>query len=106
MPDAPASSAHHALLTADLPSQQTMNAACLPCLLSPAESRITPEIVAEVETLDVSTAQATVPADKDMILGMIRASIGIDDMNKQVSSDWRMEGTNGHDEEWMGADST
>ncbi|KAG2431289.1 hypothetical protein HYH02_013420 [Chlamydomonas schloesseri] len=45
---------------------------------------ITPEILAEVEALDVSTAQATVPADKDMILDMIRNSIGIGDMNKQV----------------------
>ncbi|KAG2431288.1 hypothetical protein HYH02_013419 [Chlamydomonas schloesseri] len=49
-----------------------------------SESVITPEILAEVEALDVSTAQATVPADKDMILDMIRNSIGIGDMNKQV----------------------
>jgi hypothetical protein len=43
-----------------------------------------PEVLAEVDRLDVSTAQATVPADKDMILGMIRNSIGIEEMNNQV----------------------
>ncbi|KAG2428762.1 hypothetical protein HXX76_011463 [Chlamydomonas incerta] len=49
-----------------------------------ANTKVSPQLLAEVDTLDVSTAQATVAADKDMILGMIRDSIGIDSMNAQV----------------------
>ncbi|KAG2441494.1 hypothetical protein HXX76_003116 [Chlamydomonas incerta] len=49
-----------------------------------AKSEITPELEAEMDRLDVSTAQATVAADKDMILGMIRDSMGVDSMNAQV----------------------
>ena len=34
--------------------------------------------------VDVSKAQATVPADIELILGLVKSSIGIDEMNKQV----------------------
>ncbi|KXZ52442.1 hypothetical protein GPECTOR_9g486 [Gonium pectorale] len=50
----------------------------------PAAAEITPEVLQEVDAIDVSTAQATVASDKELILGMIRDSIGVEDMNTQV----------------------
>ncbi|KXZ52443.1 hypothetical protein GPECTOR_9g487 [Gonium pectorale] len=49
-----------------------------------ATVEITPEVLQEVDAIDVSTAQATVASDKELILGMIRDSMGVDEMNRQV----------------------